>query len=267
MYLKKMCSTCPGCALSNPTKAKSSELIYNFPIEEPFNVLHVNAYKAGAHSGFEGLETYLVACCGMCTFGALEPVTGASATMFASAIMKIQLRYGFCHTIVLDKDSTFLGVCRKALDLLKINCHVLSGNNHNPMLVEWLCRYFNKGLTIMCNEWDTVRIALEFLLLLLYAWNSCPIPGTDISHSLVAVGQEFAFPIDFSSSKHWQLTSSPATIDTYSKQLATQLSACRKVAELLVHEQREWHQALINSWRKDPLVYSPGDIVFARHAT
>jgi hypothetical protein len=66
----------------------------------------------------------------------LEPVSGANATTFASAIMKIQMRYGFCHTIVLDKDSKFFGVCREALDLLKINCHVLSGDNHNPMLVE-----------------------------------------------------------------------------------------------------------------------------------
>ncbi len=134
--------------------------------------------------------------------------------------MKIQLRYGFCHTILLDKDSKFFGVCWEALDLLKINCHVLSGDNHNPMLVEQLCHYFNKGLTIMCNKRDTVRVALEALLLLLYAWNSCPVPGTDISCSLVAVGPKFAFPNDFLSDKHWQLTSSPATIDSYSKQLA-----------------------------------------------
>jgi hypothetical protein len=242
-------------------------LVYNFPIEAPFMVLHVDAYTAGAHSGFEGSDTYIVACCGMCTFGALEPVSGANATTFASAIMKVQLRYGFCHTIVLDKDSKFFGVCQEALDLLKINCHTLSGDNHNPMLVERICRYFNKGLTIMCNERDTVRVALESLLLLLYAWNSCPVPGTDISRSLVAVGREFAFPIDFSTGKHWQLTSSPATVESYSKQLATRLSACREIAELLVHEHRDWHRALVNSCRKDPRVYSPGDIVFARRAT
>jgi hypothetical protein len=90
-YIKKMCAACPGCALSNPTKAKSSELVYNFPIEAPFLVLHVDAYMAGAHSGFEGSKTYIIACCGMCTFSALEPVTGASATTFAAVIMKIQL--------------------------------------------------------------------------------------------------------------------------------------------------------------------------------
>jgi hypothetical protein len=138
-YVKKMCSACPGYALLNSTKAKSSELVYNFPIEAPFLVLHVNAYTAGTHPGFEGLETYLVACCRMCIFGAMEPLTGASATTFASANLKIQPHHGFCHTIVLDKDSKFAGVCRKVLDLLKINRDVLSGNNHNPMLVEQLC--------------------------------------------------------------------------------------------------------------------------------
>ncbi len=100
-YIKRMCSACPGCALASPTKGHSCELVYNFPIEAPFLVLHVNAYSAGAHSGFKGSDVYLVACCGMCTFGALEPVTGTNATTFALAIMKIQLWYGLCHTVVL----------------------------------------------------------------------------------------------------------------------------------------------------------------------
>ena len=138
--------------------------------------------------------------------------------IFASAIMKILLCYGFCHTVVLDKDSKFFGVCREAIDLLKINCHILSSANHNPMIVERVNRYLNKGLTIMCNERDSVRVALEAILLLLYAWNSCPVPGTDISRSLVAVGREFTFPIDFSSGKHWELTSSPSTVVSYSRE-------------------------------------------------
>jgi hypothetical protein len=107
------------------------------------------------------------------------------------------LCYGFYHhTVVLDKDSKFFGVCLKALNLLHIDCHVLSGNNHNPMIVERVIRYLTKGLKIMTSKHNSVRIALEAILLFLYAWNSCPIPGTDISRSLVAVGCEFAFPID-----------------------------------------------------------------------
>ncbi len=149
----------------------------------------------------------------------MELVANPSATTFASAIMKIQLRYGFCHSLVLDKDSKLFGVCREALDLLQINCHVLSGGNHNPMLVECVNRYTNKGLKIMTNEHGSIRVALEAILLLIYAWNSCPIPGMDISRSLVAVGRKFAFPIDYSAGKHWELVSSPSTVTTYSKDL------------------------------------------------
>jgi hypothetical protein len=119
----------------------------------------------------------------------MEPISHASATTFASAIMKILLCFGFCHTAVLDKDAKFFGVCSEALDLLQIHKHVLSSANHNPMLVERVNCYVTKGLKIMCNEQDSVRVALEAILLLLYEWNSCPVPGTDISRSLVAVGR------------------------------------------------------------------------------
>ncbi len=159
-YVKRMCNACPSCALSNPNRGKSSELVYGFPIEAPFFVMHFDAYSAGKHSGFEGSEVYLIGCCGMCRFACMEPVANPSATTFASAFMKIQLRYGFCHTSVLDKDSKFFGVCREALDLLQINCHVLSGGNHNPMLVEHVNRYINKGLKIMTDERGSIRVAL-----------------------------------------------------------------------------------------------------------
>jgi len=259
-----MCSACPGCALSNPSRAQSSELVYNFPIKAPFLVIHFDAYVAGKHVGFKGSDAYLIGACGMCSFACMESVTNPSATTFASAIMRILLRYGFCHTAVLDKDSKFFGVCREALDLLQIHCHVLSGSNHNPMLVERINRYLNKGLRVMCNERDSVRVALEAILLLLYAWNSCPVPGTDISRSLVAVGREFAFPIDFSSGKHWELTSTASAVVSYSKELAHRLSACREVAELLVEEQRAYHREYINARRPDPRIYSVGNMVFAR---
>ena len=93
-----MCNACPSCALSNPTHGKSSELVYGFPIEAPFLVMHFDAYSAGKHSDFEGSEVYLIGCCGMCGFACMEPVANPSAPTFASVIMKIQLRYGFCHT-------------------------------------------------------------------------------------------------------------------------------------------------------------------------
>jgi hypothetical protein len=203
----------------------------------------------------------------MTGFASMEPIQHANSKNFASGIMKIQLRYGFYQTVILDKDSKFFGVCRETIDLLQINRHVLSGDNHNPMIVERVNRYLTTGLKIMTNERDSVRVALKAILLLLYAWNSCPIPGTDISQSLVAVGREFAFPIDYSTNKHWELTSSPTSVESYSRDLATRLSALREVAHLLVKEHRDYHRELINSRRPDPRTYSVGDIVFARRAT
>jgi hypothetical protein len=139
-----MYNACPGCALANPTKIKSSELVYNFPIKALFLVLFIDAYSAGKHSSFDGVEVYLVVCCGMTGFASMEPILHANSKNFASAIMRIQLRYGFCHTIVLDKDRKFYSICREALDLLQINCHVLSGDHHNPMMVERINRYLTK---------------------------------------------------------------------------------------------------------------------------
>jgi hypothetical protein len=43
----------------------------------------------------------------MTGFASMGPITHAISKNFVSAIMQIQLRYGFCHTIVLDKDSKF----------------------------------------------------------------------------------------------------------------------------------------------------------------
>jgi hypothetical protein len=129
----------------------------------------------------------------MCTCAAMEPVANAIAATYAAGIMEIILHFGFCHTCILNKDSKFFEVCWEALDLLQINCHILSGGNHNPMLVEQLNRYLNKGLRIMTNKRDSTWVALEAILLLIYAWNSCPVLSTDISHSTVAVGWGFSF--------------------------------------------------------------------------
>ena len=266
-YIDGMCKSCPGCVLANRTKMKSAELVYNFPIEAPFLVIHCDMYVAGKYAGFEGCTVFLTACCSMCLFACMEPVVHANAESFASALMKIQLRFGLCHTVVLDKDSKFLGVFKESLDLLKIHYHVLSGENHNPMMVERINRYLNKGLKIMMNERGSVRVAMESILLLLYAWNSCPIPGTDISRSLVAVGREFSFPIDFATNAHWNLThSSPKDITRYSVDLANRLSASREVAKLLVHEHRALHRELVNSKRPDPRIYKVGNYVFACRA-
>lgn len=118
----------------------------------------------------------------------------------------------------------------------------------------------------MTNERDSARVAFESILLLMYAWNAAPVPGTDIPRSLLVTGRIFQFPIDFSAAKHLELTSSPDTVQSYAKDQAKLLQASRDIAKVLLEEHRAWHRELVNSRRPDPRVFSVGDIVFARRA-
>ncbi len=118
----------------------------------------------------------------------------------------------------------------------------------------------------MSNKRGSVRIATEAILLLLYAWNSAPILGTNFSHCFVALGQGFQFPIDFSANKHCELTSTPATIKSYARELAIHLQSSREIAKILFEEQRGWHRKFINAHRPDPKIYSVSNIVFAGQA-
>ena len=195
-----------------------------------------------------------------------KPISRPIAKTFASAIMKILLQYGICATAVFDKDSKFFGVSREAFDLLQINCYVLSSANHNRMLVERVNRYLNKGLKIMCSERNSVRIAEEANLLLLYAWKSCPVSGTNISCSFVAVGREYAFQIDYSTKKYWELTSTPAAVTSYSKTLAKHPQASSEFVKLLVDKTCAYHREFINSRRPNPRLYHIGNLVFACRA-
>jgi hypothetical protein len=265
-YIKRMCKACPGCGLSNITKNRCADLVYSFPIDAPMRVLFVDIYAAGAEFNFDGTRHYLIAACGMTSFGICEATAEQNSTVFAAALMKIWLRFGFSHTIVVDKDSKFLGEFVKTAALLKINIHVLSGSNHDPMLVERICRFLNTCLTIFCNERGTNRVALEGILMSLYAWNSAPVIGTDISRSLLVTGREFNFPIDFSSEQHQMLTSSPLKVTSFATEQARLLKCGQSIAKELIHVQRAWHREFINQRRPDPRQYSVGDRVFARRA-
>ena len=135
---------------------------------------------------------------------------------------------------------------KDSLGLLNINYHVLSGDNHNPVLVECVNQYLNAGLCIMTNERDSIQIALTAILLFIFAWNSCPVPGTDISCSLVTVGRKFSFPINFLAGIHAELMSAPGAVVSYSCNLAERLDACQDIAKLLVLE----HFCLYQMYRR-----------------
>ena len=66
------------------------------------------------------------------------------------------MRYAICHTLVLDKDRKFVNVFAAVMDLLQLNWHVLSAQNHNGMLVEHINRYLNEGVQTICNKRGSV---------------------------------------------------------------------------------------------------------------
>ena len=229
-------------------------------------VLFVDIYAAGAEMNFVGNKHYLIAACGMTTFAVCEPTPEQNAATFAVALMRIWLHFGFSHTIVVDKDRKFLGTFADTARLLGINIHVLSGENHNPMIVERVNRFLNSSLQIFCNERGTNRVAEEGILMALYAWNSAPVIGTDVSRSLLVVGREFQFPIDYSADEHLILTSDPNRVQSFASEQATLLRCGRFIGQELIHQHCAWHREYINSRRPNPCVYSDGDMVYAKRA-
>jgi len=133
-YIKKMCHAYPGCAFSNPG----------------------DAYKAGSLASFKGNEAYIISCCGMTGFAAMEPVKHATSMSFATAVMKIQLKFGLCHTIVLDKDSKFFGAFKEAGDdqraWLGVCCH---GSDPSPFLRVEQCPHSRcQSFPQFCRSWS-----------------------------------------------------------------------------------------------------------------
>ena len=86
----------------------------------------------------------------------------------------------------------------------------------------------------------------------LYAWNSAPVVGTDISRSLLVTGREFQFPIDFSADQHQILTSSPAKVSSFARDQARLLECGRKIATEIIHTHRAMHREYIDKNRPDP---------------
>ena len=158
------------------------------------NVLHVDIYVVGVELNFEGNRYYLIAACGITSFSVAEPTVEQNAKTFATALMKIWLRSGLSHSIIVDKDSKFRSVFAETAELLQINMHVLLGENHDGMLVERVNRFLNSSLTIFCNKRGTTKVSEEGILVSLYAWNYAPMPGTNMSHSLILTGREAPVP-------------------------------------------------------------------------
>jgi hypothetical protein len=263
-YIRQMCRLCAACSLSNSNHQHSKELLYSFPIDAPFKLVVADIYKAGDIAAFQGEKALFILLDHMTGFAIVEELRGLNSTTFSKVLMKILLQHGFCHTIVVDADSKFKGIFRETMKMLQINIHWASGNNHDSILVERFNAYLNKGLKILCTERSTTRNFVESSQLLAYAWNSAPMAETDISRSLVAVGREFAFPIDYLDSPSPTLDTTSATKQQYHEVLKDLLKNCREVYKTLIEEHRCMHREYVNSRRPDPTIFQVDDLVWNR---
>jgi hypothetical protein len=105
------------------------------------------------------------------------------------------------HTVITDPDSKFKGQFKEAFLVLKIHHHLSARGHHDAILVERFNPFLSAGLHVFNNDRETNRVFVEGAQTLTYACNSCPVHGTDLSRSLLTVGREFHFPIDFEANR------------------------------------------------------------------
>jgi hypothetical protein len=109
-YVSTMIQRCAGYQLANSRLQRSSSLVFSFPLNGPFRVIHANAYSVGVDQGFDKEKSNMKVLCGMTGFAVSEPLHSdkMKSSGFAKAIMKISLSHGLLpHTIIVDKDSKF----------------------------------------------------------------------------------------------------------------------------------------------------------------
>ena len=248
-YVRAMIKRCSACLMANSTARPNAELQYSFPVDAPFKIIHIDIYKAGDIITFDNVKALLIVLDHMSTFAITEPLQELHSKALAKLLAKVLLQHGLCHTIVVDADSKFKKEFEEVARLLQINLHQLSRGNHNGMLVERFNRFLNKALRVFVNDKDSVQTFVEGSYLSTFAWNSAPVSGTDISRSLVALGREFSFPIDFTVPQKFSLDLSPSAVESYASTLSSTLSKSREIFEILINEHRAYHRELRNSQR------------------
>ena len=89
---------------------RSADLVYGLPINAPILVLFVDIYAAGTDINLDGNTHNLIAAYGLNGFAISESTLDQTAKTLASARIKIWPRFGFSHTIVFGKASSFINV-------------------------------------------------------------------------------------------------------------------------------------------------------------
>jgi hypothetical protein len=224
--------------------------------------VHADAWVPGKTTSFQGFIGLMVVVCHLTGFVAIEPLSDMNSTTFARSVYRIMLRYGLAQMIITDPDSKLKGEFKTAFKTLKIDHHLSSKGNHNAVAVERFNRFLNAGLRVFNNDRDSNRVFVEGSETLTYAWNSCPVLGTDLSRSLLITGREFKFPIDFVSKKTVNFAASDNDKKSFASDLTTLLVKCREIYTLLIGEHRAAHREYHNAQLNNPKQFQLNDIVF-----
>jgi hypothetical protein len=114
------------------------------------------------------------------------------------------------------------------------------------------------------NDHNTNRVFMEGALMTAYAWNSAPVATTDLSRSLIVLGRECHFSIDFTSRKDITFDVEKAGIQSYTSSMFELLEKCQTVFKMLIQEHLAYYCELCKSQINSPRKFKVGDIVFAR---
>jgi hypothetical protein len=114
------------------------------------------------------------------------------------------------------------------------------------------------------NDHETNIVFLEGALMAAYAWNFAPVAGTDLSRSLLVVGREFHFPIDFTLRQHITFQVNNQGIKSYASDMLKLMEKPQSVYKLLIHGHRTYHRGLRTAQIKNPQIFKVNDIIFSR---
>jgi hypothetical protein len=198
----------------------------------------------------------------MTGFAAIEPIKEMNSASFAKSVDTILLRYGLSHTVITNPNSKFKGQFKQAFLVLKIHHNLSARGHHDAILVERFNQFLNAGLRVFNNDRETNRVFVEGAQTLIYAWNSCPVHGTDLSRSLLTVGREFHFPIDFEANRQRSYNVTDNDKKVFADNLTDLLIKSREVYLLLITEHRAAHREYRNAQINNPREFKLGDIVF-----
>ena len=266
--IKTWVKGCPHCVSYNVWRDRRSELYFSWPVTTPFWIMHIDLWSPGEFINEDGKKGYLMnAVCDLTQFVVSVPTFDTTASTLSQLFMEhVLLSYGICAVVVVDDGSTFKGIFKEMIELLKITLWTLSRGNHKGNSAERYHRFLNKTQAITGNDRGTHGNFIQNAKTSQYAWNSAPIDGTDVPRSVAAIGRQFRFPLDTEFLQPPQLEDGEQSrLHQYLRDVSNESKFAEGVLQILVEERRAAHNER-NNQRYSKGYESPfkvGDIVKA----